>query len=478
VLFHADGENGIALRLAAIHAALGETPETSDFLALLRLAAARYQERGIPPRLDDTELAAAGLPRERLKYIDAFFEKNLFLTGPSGTAEVFSYEVHSGIEPYLGVVSLTGFLETYWNERFVPKDFPSANESQEVDRRRVFLAHGRNAQAARAMQDLLSAFRLEAVVFRDALAGTNKATPSIPEVLESAFASTYAAVVLLTPDDLAQLRSEFLRPSDPEHERRAMGQARPNVLFEAGMSWARHGPTRTVIVELGSLRPLTDLSGLHIVHFDGSAQARRDLGSRLEVARCPVNWTERDWLTAGDFAAVLHDLQATGGADDLHLVTPPNVVLRVGSPDIQEPWLEWLHLEAENLGRERAVGAWIQLRIPGFSRLIRLMWTGPLEKTDLEHGLPVLIPLIIRNNDARPHRVAGVELKPGEAVFTDISYLKDFASGRSFGHSGATYRTQLDLSIFYGSGSRATASFNLQIPDATGGGRMSVYRVS
>ncbi len=40
-----------------------------------------------------------------------------------------------------------------------------------------------------------------------------------------------------------------------------------------------------------------------------------------------------------------------------------NVVIRVHQGQPEEAWLEWLHLEAENIGQERALGAWIRMRV-------------------------------------------------------------------------------------------------------------------
>lgn len=59
------------------------------------------------------------------------------------------------------------------------------------------------------------------------------------EVLDAAFMNGRALVVLLTPDDVAYLHGDYAAgPGDPEAE--AKGQARPNVLFEAGMAMGRN----------------------------------------------------------------------------------------------------------------------------------------------------------------------------------------------------------------------------------------------
>ena len=82
------------------------------------------------------------------------------------------------------------------------------------------------------------------------------------------------------------------------------GQARPNVLFEAGMAMGRN-EDRTVLVELGTLRPFSDVAGRHAIRFGDNSQCRQELAKRLETAGCPVNLDGTDWHTAGDFKAAL-----------------------------------------------------------------------------------------------------------------------------------------------------------------------------
>lgn len=48
-------------------------------------------------------------------------------------------------------------------------------------------------------------------------------------------------MVLSTPDDIACLRAELVPDGDPEQEAVTMGQARPNVFYEAGMAMGAAG---------------------------------------------------------------------------------------------------------------------------------------------------------------------------------------------------------------------------------------------
>jgi len=168
-----------------------------------------------------------------------------------------------------------------------------------VRARKVFVVHGRNAAARSAMFAFLRAIGLEPIEWSAAVKMTGEGSPYIGRVLDTAFDAAQAIVVLLTPDDVAYLRTEYASgEDDPETE--PLAQARPNVLFEAGMAMGRDAK-RTVLVELGKLRPFSDVAGRHAVRIDGTASRRKDLAQRLESAGCAVDLAGEDWLTAGDF---------------------------------------------------------------------------------------------------------------------------------------------------------------------------------
>lgn len=79
-----------------------------------------------------------------------------------------------------------------------------------------------------------------------------------------------------------------------------MRQPRANVLFEAGIAMGR-APERTILVEIGRIRPFSDVAGMHTVRMDGSTPRRQELAARLRDAGCEVNLDGTDWHTAGDF---------------------------------------------------------------------------------------------------------------------------------------------------------------------------------
>jgi predicted nucleotide-binding protein len=183
----------------------------------------------------------------------------------------------------------------------------------DVDRRAVMVVHGRNEDARRAMFDFLRALNLKPLEWGTLIAGTGKAAPYVGEVLEHAFRRAAAVVVLFTADDEARLREQFHGPIEPDHETELTPQARPNVLFEAGMALAVH-PNRTVLVELGQLRPFSDVYGRHVVRLDGSDKPLRDIAQRLLDAGCDVDRSGDDWTSPHRFSRAQQLAEARKGA--------------------------------------------------------------------------------------------------------------------------------------------------------------------
>ena len=174
-------------------------------------------------------------------------------------------------------------------QRLVPDD----------PRHRVFVVHGRNDAARSAMFAFLRSIGLRPIEWSEAVHMTGEGSPYIGQVLDTALDAAQAIVVFLTPDDIAYLRGEYAS-ADDDRETEPQAQARPNVLFEAGMAMGRD-PKRTVLVELGQLRPFSDVVGRYAVRIDNSAAKRKELAQRLESAGCSIDLTGNDWLTAGDF---------------------------------------------------------------------------------------------------------------------------------------------------------------------------------
>jgi predicted nucleotide-binding protein len=173
--------------------------------------------------------------------------------------------------------------------------------SEAKDKRKVWVVHGRNLKARDAMFIFLRSIGLEPMEWGEALALTGKGTPYTGEVLDLAFAEAQAVVVLITGDDLARLGTRFADANDPSAEIDPTPQARPNVLFEAGMAFGKY-PERTVLVHLGKTRPFSDVAGRNAVYISNEITKRQTLADRLRISGAAVKTANRtDWHAAGDF---------------------------------------------------------------------------------------------------------------------------------------------------------------------------------
>jgi predicted nucleotide-binding protein len=169
----------------------------------------------------------------------------------------------------------------------------------------VWIVHGRDEKLRRAMFDFVRSVGLEPLEWSSAVKATRKGSPYPGEVLgDKAFAKASAVIVLLTPDDEAQLKKTHWRKGEAAYEKRLTGQARPNVLFEAGMAFGTH-PSQTVLVEVGKLRPFSDTLGRLVVRMNDTAVKRKELADRLAAAGCVVDTNSSNaWMEAGDFSSV------------------------------------------------------------------------------------------------------------------------------------------------------------------------------
>jgi predicted nucleotide-binding protein len=147
----------------------------------------------------------------------------------------------------------------------------------------------------------LRAIGLHPLEWMEAIRRTRKPAPYIGDILKTAFGEAEAVVVLMTPDDVVYLRDDLRKKSEKESQSRPVGQARPNVLFEAGLAFASH-PDKTVLVQMGDMREFSDIAGRHVQRMSGSPEDRTALATRLRNAGCRVNTDGQDWLSAGTFA--------------------------------------------------------------------------------------------------------------------------------------------------------------------------------
>jgi predicted nucleotide-binding protein len=178
--------------------------------------------------------------------------------------------------------------------------YPMPARSSADDRCSVFLVHGRDHGARDALIALLKAFDLKVIDWRDAAAHAGGGTPYTGNIVAAGMDLADAVVILMTPDDIGYVRPEFREVSDGPHELEPTGQARLNVVFEAGMAMARDRD-RVVLVEMGQVRKMSDIDGLHVIRMHDSVERRMDLAQRLRSAGLSVNTDGEAWRAAGSF---------------------------------------------------------------------------------------------------------------------------------------------------------------------------------
>ncbi|MGV9760553.1 TIR domain-containing protein [Streptomyces tricolor] len=210
-----------------------------------------------------------------------FGSNNSFVTGDHNTT-------NSGTQNYYGTVPAPAGGAHRDRDRDRPG--PAADR-----RRNVFVVHGRDEEVRVKMFDLLRLLDLRPLEWEDLVRATGKTAPFLGEVVAKAPEQAQAALVLLTPDDVVQLHPDLRGAAEPPYETEPTGQPRPNVLIELGMVLMAY-PERTLMVEVGGLRPIADIAGRNVIKFDGSESALRKIAQRLRLAGCTVDDTRSDWL--------------------------------------------------------------------------------------------------------------------------------------------------------------------------------------
>jgi len=164
----------------------------------------------------------------------------------------------------------------------------------------VFVVHGRDDKLTRSLFSFLRSIGLRPIEWRKAIELTGKPSPYVGDVIDAAFRKATAILVLFTPDDEARLKQSLLKPNDQPYEKELKGQPRPNVLFESGIAFGSH-PDSTVLIQVGSIRPFSDIAGRHIVQLSNSIEKRQELITKLRNCGCEVDDSGSDWATEGDF---------------------------------------------------------------------------------------------------------------------------------------------------------------------------------
>ena len=168
---------------------------------------------------------------------------------------------------------------------------PPVDLQEDVDRRKVFVVHGRDTRPVVVLRQFLHHLGLSMMQWSEAVDKAAGSQPHTYEIVRAGMAACAAVIVLFSPDDLARSKDEFCEENDPD--RNLQGQARQNVLLEAGMAFAM-ARERTIFVKSASTREISDIAGFNWVQLDGKWDSRRDLKQRLIKAGADVRIGEYD----------------------------------------------------------------------------------------------------------------------------------------------------------------------------------------
>lgn len=187
-----------------------------------------------------------------------------------------------------------------------PLSRPSVRKSSKAKKAKktkgnsVFVVHGRDTALRKSMFDFLRSLSLNPMEWEQAVYQAKGNNPDVGSIIETAMGRVQAVVVMFSPDEIAYLKEQFWGADDRHGDGKPAGQARPNVIFEAGLALGAH-PEKTVIVQVGKVRPFSDIAGKHLVKLSDATSTRNDLANRLVKIGCDVNRVGSDWMTAGTF---------------------------------------------------------------------------------------------------------------------------------------------------------------------------------
>lgn len=166
----------------------------------------------------------------------------------------------------------------------------------------IFVVHGRDAQLNADMFAFLRAIGLNPLEWSQAIKAAKGANPHVDDVISRAMDGVQGVLVMFSPDEEAKLKSKFAGSNDKKKGLHKLdGQARPNVIFEAGLALGAHSK-KTLLVQVGDTRDISDIAGKHLIHLSNDPAARKELVQRLQSKlKFKVDTTGTDWLKIGNF---------------------------------------------------------------------------------------------------------------------------------------------------------------------------------
>lgn len=172
------------------------------------------------------------------------------------------------------------------------------------DPSKVFVIHGRNEDARREMGAFLRSLGLKPLWFEEVRAQMGGMTHPL-QTVRRGMDQAKGVLALFTPDEFSSLHPILTGGATGETVER--WQARPNVLFEAGLACGLN-PDQVAFVLFGDVKLFTDVTGIHVFRptKDVSATSHRTQLKDLlgQGMGCAVDPTSHDWMHSGNFEAV------------------------------------------------------------------------------------------------------------------------------------------------------------------------------
>lgn len=167
----------------------------------------------------------------------------------------------------------------------------------------MFVVHGRDAQLNQDMYLFLASIGIVPMEWDHAIkAAKGGANPIVGDVISNAMSLVQGVMVLFSPDEEAKIRTKHATASDKKKNLHLKGfQPRPNVIFEAGLALGAHSD-KTILVQVGDVREISDIAGRHMVYLDNSFAARKRLADRLQSKlKFKIDLTGEVWQKVGKF---------------------------------------------------------------------------------------------------------------------------------------------------------------------------------
>lgn len=167
----------------------------------------------------------------------------------------------------------------------------------------MFVVHGRDTKLNTDMYAFLSSIGIVPMEWDHAIkAAKGGANPIVGDVISQAMDRVQGVMILFSPDEETRIKSKLASEGDKRKGLHLKGfQPRPNVILEAGLALGAHSD-KTILVQVGDIRDISDIAGKHMVHLSNSFADRKRLADRLESKlKFKVDITGTTWQKIGDF---------------------------------------------------------------------------------------------------------------------------------------------------------------------------------